>query len=222
MSGFIWDDKVVNGGDVDILGAIKVDAPETSNGGVTYTLEIRNGEIYFNGSAMVGSAEAMDNLKKLRPDGSVYFGVSVNMIAENREIPLTITRFGLSSDTATVPGMAGSLPDTGNDSLGTVPPAPEETDSSTETDKTTEKVTEELAESGADSNPTDDSPDITTESSKSPYVETEPSTKKDIDDENVDRFMEKLEKGCGSVMGCGLMSLLSVVAAAYVCSRKKN
>ena len=229
MSAFIWDTQVKNDGEnIEIVGAIEMSRPVDADGGATYTLEIRNGTIFVNGNAMEGSDEALANMKQLRPDGSAYVGVTVNMTEKNRGIPLTVTRFGKSAETATVPGAGGTLPDTGESSPVTIAPTP----SVTEPSKETEKVTnEQKPETGSDVNTgtlpvepdqTKDPADMTTEPSKGPYGETEPSTKKDIEDENVDRFMEKLEKGCGSVLGSGIMSLLSIVAAAYVCSRKKN
>lgn len=235
-------------GTADVLGSMKINAPVAEDGSVTYTLSVKDGVMRINGSVVVGMDEAIGLLKEKRPDGSVYVGVSTIQNQNYKEFPVTVTRFGTSQETAAVPGTTGGLPETGEPSPETIAPAPAETDPPVDPTpdtpapdtpapdtKPNEPVVTDPSEPGQDTRPPQtepteteteydpfgDPPDMTTEEYDPPFGEKETETRREINDQAVNDFMGKME-GCASAMGLGITSLASVLAAAYVCIRKKD
>ena len=251
LSAFVRDAKVAqDGGTLSILGTMKVNSPIAEDGSVTYSLTVKDNALYINGTPVVGTEEAIRNLKEIRPDGTFYVGVTVNMTGQDDGIPLTVTRFGLSSDSATVPGMSGELPETGPAVVETTAPPSNESEAPTGTKEDTKtptgdetkptepetgpsgsqdttaagsgQATEPTTEEGTTYDPYGDPPDMTTESYNSPFRETEPTTRREIKDDAVDNFMAKIEANCASSLGVGSLGIVSVMAAAYVCIRRKE
>lgn len=255
MSAFIWEvDTADDGGKAQIFGATKFNVPTNEDGSVIYVLEVKDGVLMINGTPMIGSQETMAYLREVRPDGCAHIGVTMSMTGRDEGIPLTVTRFGTSKDTATVPGTPGSLPETGG-STETAAPDSDETDSPStetaapgpvETDPPTENPTDTLPsetrpneentlppEPGSDTDPSEpaeteteydpygDPPDMTTEEYDPPFGEKETETRREINDEAVNNFMGKME-GCTSAMGMDFAGLVSVLAATYACTHKKN
>jgi hypothetical protein len=112
----------------------------------------------------------------------------------------------------------------------TDPPADKETDASAPDTNPDGNVTKP-ADSEPTTHPSEGANTVepeeeTTDNFNSPYEETEPETRKDIQNEAVDNFMEKLEKvnlpGCGSVVSAGCLGMITLLAAAYVGLRKKH
>ena len=256
-------------GTANILGSMRMATPTADDGSVTYALSIKDGVMRINGSVVVGTEEALKLLKESRPDGSVYVGVSVILNQSLGGHPLTVTRFGTSRETASVPGSNADLPQTGETSSGTPAPEPTVTEPTvtepavtqpvvteptvtqptvtepTVTEPTTDVGTEgpvPETRPGGDSetnpgepgqtcgpeevttvyDPYGDPPDMTTEKYDPPFAEKGTETRREIKDDAVDNFMAKLETGCASALGVGGIGLLSVLAAAYVCARKKK
>lgn len=246
-------------GSIKIFGSAKISAPVSQDGSVNYSLSVKDGGLYINDTAVSGSAEIMKSMREIRPDGTVHFGVTVNMTGQDEGIPLTVTRFGTSKKTATVPGQTGTLPETGSSSVETAAPDPTETDPPAE-DVTTAPAPETKPSGGQDTAPSEpdrdtvpaepgqdtlppepdddtdpsapteteteydpfgDPPDMTTEKYDPPFAEKETETRREIHDAAVDNLMGKLE-GCASSLGMGLTGLVSVLAAAYVCTHKKD
>lgn len=242
MSSFMYEAKgPLDNGSISILGTMKVGGVATEDGGVIYALSIKDGALSINGIPVVGTEEIMTNLRGLRPDGSVYFGVTMNMTGWDDGIPMTITRFGTSKETAAIPGTGGSLPDTGDDVPTTEAPKPTETEPPAE-DTTSKPAPDTRPNGGEDTLPPEpesetdpsapteteteydpfgDPPDMTTEKYDPPFAEKETETRREIKDEAVDNMMEKLE-GCTSTLGMGALALTATLAAAYVCVRKKD
>ena len=229
-------------GTICILGTMKVKALVAEDGSVTYSMSLKDGVLRVNDTVVVGMDEALAYMKTLRPDGSVYFGVTVNMTGQDEGIPLTVTRFGTSKETASIPGTAGTLPETGEDATETIATAPAETDPprepettvptpSTQPDRETETLPPEPVDTPApDTTPEEettfydpygDPPDMTTEEYDRPFAEKETETRREINDEAVNDFMGKME-GCASALGAGTLGLLSAVGASYVLARKKD
>ena len=231
-------------GSVSILGTMKVKAPVAKDGTVTYSLSLEDGVLKINGMVVEGMDKALASMRELRPDGSVYFGVTVNMTGRDAGIPITVTGFGTSRETATVPGSSGAaLPETGEASTETVATAPAETDpprepnteapapSATTPDRETETLPPEPVDTSAPNtapeeettfyDPYGDPPDMTTEEYDRPFAEKETETRREINDEAVNDFMGKME-GCTSALSAGAMGLLSVLGAAFVVARKKD
>ncbi len=249
MSAFIQgstgpDDE----GYAGILGSMKVNVPHADDGSVTYALYLKDGILRVNGSVVVGMDEALANLMEKRPDGSVYFGATVLMGEKGGLIPITVARFGTSPETAAVPGVGGELPETGEPSIETIAPGPIETDPPEDQETVPPAPGGDPGKPGGetdgetgDKTPNDDTPsetkpgesqsgdrpeEDTTDAFDSPYEETERETRKDIQNDKVDDFMNKLEGvtfgGCGAALGAGIPGLVSILAAAYVCARKKH
>ena len=244
MSVFITDETSADeNGSVNVLGTMKVKAPVAEDGTVTYCLSLEDGVLKINGTVVEGMDKALANMKELRPDGSVYLGVTVNISGLDAAFPLTVTKFGTSRETATVPGSSGTLPETGEGSTETIATAPAETDpprepnteapapSVTTPDRETDTLPPEPVDTTAPNtapeeettfyDPYGDPPDMTTEEYDRPFAEKETETRREIHDEAVDNFMGKME-GCASVLGAGAIGLVSALGAAFVAARKKD
>jgi hypothetical protein len=228
-------------GDASILGSMKTEVPVNADGTATYSLELKNDILRINGSVVAGMDEVLAYLRQIRPDGSVYFGVSVVTGDKSEPIPITVTRFGTSKETAFVPGTSGQLPETGEISTGITVPDPDVTDPaedgssslSPETTPSGEPVptpdvtgpaggsdgtVQEGTESREPGKETEDDFD-------SPFEETEPETKKTIQNDKIDKFMDKMEQisaGCGSALGAGSLGIASLLAAACFYARKRD
>ena len=232
---------IIDDGDVEVLGSMKITASINEDGCAVYSLELKDDVLRVNGNVVVGMEEMLKYMRAVRPDGSVYFGVSVLTGENSAPISMTVTRFGASKNTAFVPGTSGELPETGEDSPGTVTPGPAES-TPPESDDTAEDPRETASgddpETDPDGNPVpgettpDGTPDSgaeeeqTTDDFKSPFEETEPETKRTIQNDKVDSFMGKLEQielpQCGASLGGSALGILSLLATAYICARKRE
>jgi hypothetical protein len=232
---------IIDDGDVEVLGSMKITASINEDGCAVYSLELKDDVLRVNGNVVVGMEEMLEYMRAVRPDGSVYFGVSVLTGENSAPISMTVTRFGASKNTAFVPGTSGELPETGEDSPGTVTPGPAES-TPPESDDTAEDPRETASgddpETDPDGTPVpgettpDGTPDSgaeeeqTTDDFKSPFEETEPETKRTIQNDKVDSFMGKLEQielpQCGASLGGSALGILSLLATAYICARKRE
>ena len=240
-------------GSSNILGIQKVNAPIESDGTVTFTLWFRDGTLLINGDPVDGMDNVLAALRKENPDGRAHVSATILMPDKDAAVPMTVTRFGTSPETATVPGTGVGLPDTETTPDETRPPKPTETNppvteapKPTETDPPAENTTaapspdtepeqdgettpaadpEKPTESDALSSETEFDPfldpaDTTPSDYIPPFGEHATETRREIRDEAVDNFVNKLE-GCVSALSMGTVGLTAILAA-YVCLRKKN
>jgi hypothetical protein len=231
-----------------VLGSMKLKASVGADGSETYFLCLKDGTLFLNGGYLVGSTEAQEFLRELRPDGSVYVGVTLVMNDLSGAVPLTVTKFGRSPETAFVPGSEGDLPETGEASPETIPPEPSvtepptvETDDEPDSDETlpggpsqggNEETRPSQGGNTEETKPSDDEDEATERETvndddfASPFEETEPETEKEIKNESIRNLVEKLEgldfSGCGAVVSGSGLGMMAMLAAAYVLTRKKH
>ena len=226
-----------------VMGSMKLPAPVTEDGSVTYSLSLKDDILRINDRVVGGMEDVLSLLRDKTDGGNVYFGVSAVMSPFGGPIPITVTRFGTSQEDASVPGTDGQPSETGGEAPETLPSSPVETVPSepTETNPPADQETENSesqtppnggqettpSETVSGSNGSDTESEKTTrDENDDPYgdPETEAETRKEIHNEKVDNFMEKLENmgGCGSVVGMGGVGFSALLAAAYWSLRKKS
>lgn len=244
VSTFVHGATASEEGQAIVLGSVKLSVPVAEDGSVSYSIRLKDGALQINGRAVTGAEKALAMLREKRDDGSVYLGVSIAMSEAGGLIPLTVARFGTSPENASVPGADGQLPETGEEAPETVPPTPPETThpAPPETTPPAEQETEDdgpqtTPDDGQGTTPAETVPGESMSDTEpagtvnpepdAPYgdPETEHETRKEIHNEQVDNFMEKLEnmnQGCTSAIGAGGLGCLSLLAAAYLGLRKRS
>lgn len=227
-------------GRFESLGTIVAQTPTNDDGSVTYTLSIREDILRVNGRVVAGTDDIFPFLKSVREDNCFYMGVSVIVDNATTGVPITVTRFGTSSNTASVPGQENTLPETGEASSETLPVAPEtdlpadppadDTDleslpTETEREPVSSEPVTNLEEGTADEPPQTEK--VTYEEDPdSPFRETESETREIHTNDNMKDFISKLEgmasNGCGSLIGSGCLGTMLLIGAGFLYVRKKR
>ncbi len=231
-------------GSAGILGNMAVDAPVNPDGTITYSLSFRDGILQINGTDVVGHEAILVFLSTLKNEDRFFVGITMTASDPASAVPVTITRFGVDRDSATIPGEepppSDSRPaETDRDSAlpedtrpsepnDTKPSEPHETNpSETPAPGDTESLTSD--EGGGEHTPPTE--EVTTgkevEDFDSPYRETEPETRKPFGSEDeMKSFIEKLEQwatgGCGSLLDFAGIWMVALFAGLGLLLRKRR
>ncbi|MBP3666060.1 MAG: hypothetical protein J6K29_03300 [Clostridia bacterium] len=231
-------------GSAGILGNMAVDAPVNPDGTITYSLSFRDDILRINGTDVVGHEDILMFLSTLRSDESFFVGITMTTSDPASAVPVTITRFGVDRDSATVPGREPPPSDTRPAETDQDPAPPEDSRPSepgeTKPFEPSETKPSEPPASGNTENTTSDEEggehtnpieEVTTgkivEDFDSPYRETEPETRKPFGGEDeMKSFIDKLEKwateGCGSLLDFAGMWMIALFTGLGLLLRKRG
>lgn len=224
----------------EVLGNLAFEAPKNEDGALVFSVSLKDGILRVNNKIVSGVEDMLEYLYKIRPDGCVYLGVSMNGTGEESAVsPMVVTRFGVDKDTASIPGTDGLIPETGDPSITSpeFPPAEEPPVDDPSTGGNDETGDDPSSGETGDPAESDDDPDDVFAEPNEPHdgpvggavVTPDGSSNEGPNIPGQESFEEfsKLFEGMGSGAGCEASAVVSgastlMLAAAAVVLRKRR
>lgn len=232
-----------------IFGMTKITAKRDGEGRFLYSISITDGVLCINGQKVEQNSAIMAFLKQMCPDGAVHVGATVLSTDGEAYSPLTVTRFGPTEATASVPAISADPESSpGQETNTTSPSDPDDPIVSIEPSETQEPVepadTREPAESSGTQPPSEQTSDESDPQNRPTDPEdTRPTNPENgTDDPPADEtdseglvneggvaqntldFFSKINMfdGCGSVVSSWGFAFLATLLSAAIVLKKRS